>query len=207
MRKALLALALAGTAGCNFYYNEVPSPDDLMHAIPWFDHMIASKAVHPYASDSVPRYTPLGTVPYGDDEADWGVVGGSPAMPLYGFDTLKLHLAMRPTGAATAGSSVPGVVRTGEELFVTYCAVCHGPSGNGQGTVKVGAPPLTTASVAGRSDTYLYSIIRYGRNLMPPYGDKIVRRDERWLVVDYVRSLQGAVAAPADTTPAAGGTN
>ncbi len=213
MRKVLLALVLTATGGCNFYYNEVPSPDDLMHAVPWFDHMIASKAVHPYASDSMPRYTPAGTVPYGDDEPDWGTPNLAGAMPLYGFDTLKAAAVTRPTGMRSAGSSVPGVVRTGEELFVTYCSVCHGPAGNGQGTVRVGAPPLNTAVVAGRSDGYLYSVVRYGRNLMPPYGDKIVRRDERWLVVDYVRSLQGTaapVAPPAASpaaTPPAGGTN
>ncbi len=101
-------------------------------------------------------------------------------------------------------------MRSGEELFITYCSVCHGPAGNGQGTVRMGAPALNTAVVAGRSDGYLYSVVRYGRNLMPPYGDKIVRRDERWRVVDYVRSLQGAVTTapvPAAPVPAAGGSN
>ena len=32
---------LAG--GCDFWYNRVPSPDDLWHVIPWFDHMIRAK--------------------------------------------------------------------------------------------------------------------------------------------------------------------
>lgn len=208
MRKILLAALLAGTGGCNWYYNEVPSPDALMHAIPWFDHMIASKAVHPYMTDSVPRETPAGTVPFGDVEGDWNNANMTGAMALYGFDVDRANALVRPantdsTGAA--GSSVPAVVRSGEELFNTYCMVCHGPAGNGQGAVRMGAPPLNTAVVAGRSDGYVYSVIRYGRNLMPPYGDKIVRRDERWRVVDYVRSLQGAVVtAP---VPAAGGSN
>lgn len=208
MRKILLAALLAGTGSCNWYYNEVPSPDALMHAIPWFDHMIASKAVHPYMSDSVPRVTPAGTVPLGDTEGDWNAANMTGAMALYGFDVDRANALVRPTNtdsAGTAGSSVPAVVRSGEELFTTYCMVCHGPAGSGQGTVRMGAPPLNTAVVAGRSDGYIYSVIRYGRNLMPPYGDKIVRRDERWRVVDYVRSMQSAVVtAPA---PAAGGTN
>ena len=204
-RKLLLAAVLAGVGGCNWYYNEVPSPDDLMHAIPWFDHMIASKAVHPYMSASVPRTTPAGTVPIGDLEGDWNMSNLTGAMPIYGFDVARADALVRPVGAAAAGASVPGVVRTGEELFDTYCAVCHGPAGNGQGAVRMGAPALTTPLVAGRSDGYLYSVVRYGRNYMPQYGDKIVRRDERWLVVDYVRSLQagGAAAVP----PAAGGPN
>ena len=35
----LVALTLL-SGGCDFWYNRVPSPDDLWHVIPWFDHMI-----------------------------------------------------------------------------------------------------------------------------------------------------------------------
>ena len=58
----LLGLTL-GTAGCETWYNRVPSPDDLMHAIPWFDHMIAQKSIHPYQRADIPGYTPAGSVP------------------------------------------------------------------------------------------------------------------------------------------------
>ena len=39
----------------------------------------------------------------------------------------------------------------------------------------MGAPSLLTARARGYSDGYLYSIMRYGRGVMPRYGDKIVR--------------------------------
>src|SRR5690606_10738286 len=84
--KAKLALAalVLGTSGCNFWYDEVPSPDDLMHAVPWFDHMILSKAVHPYQRADIPRNTPPGIVPVGGAEADWeaGNPTGNP-FPVY----------------------------------------------------------------------------------------------------------------------------
>jgi mono/diheme cytochrome c family protein len=82
--------------------------------------------------------------------------------------------------------------------------MCHGDKGAQGGTVTnyIGAPSLMTPSARGWSDGYLYSIIRYGRGVMPQYGDKIVRRDERWAVVDYVRSLQAASPLPA--APAGG---
>ena len=48
---AALALALSG---CNWYYDKLPSPDDLMKAIPWFDHMVRSPAVHPYKRADLP---------------------------------------------------------------------------------------------------------------------------------------------------------
>jgi hypothetical protein len=69
-RLALAALVLAA-AGCDTYYYKVPSPDDLLRAIPWFDHMVRAKYIHPYSRGDVPRQTVEGTVPVGGEEADW----------------------------------------------------------------------------------------------------------------------------------------
>jgi mono/diheme cytochrome c family protein len=182
--KLLLAALLVGTSGCNFWYNEVPSPDDLMHVVPWFDHMILSKAVHPYQRADIPRNTPAGIVPVGGAEAEWGT--GDPLarpMPRYGFDAAVANTITRPADLAAVA---PG---RGEELYGIYCSVCHGPTGGGNGSVQVGAPPIATDRVAGFTDGYVYSYIRYGGPLMPRYGDKIVRIEDRWAVVDYVRSL------------------
>jgi len=60
---------------------------------------------------------------------------------------------------------------------------------------------LLTAQARAYKDGYIYSMLRYGRNRMPQYGDKIVRPDERWAVVDYVRSLQAK--APVTAAPGA----
>ena len=95
MRKLLFAALLLGLGGCNFWYNEVPSPDLLMHKIPWFDHMIKSKAVHPYESATVPRRTPAGTIPVGGGEADWHV--GDLVLSAYVFDTVYANHLVRPT--------------------------------------------------------------------------------------------------------------
>lgn len=197
MRKTMSALVLLALGGCNWWYNEVPSPDDLMHAVPWFDHMILSKGVHPYQRFDIPRNTPAGVVPMGGGERDWRVGDPSAAFPVYGFDVAVANALQHPTTPARPGA------RSGEELFGTYCAMCHGFQGAGDGTVTPynGAPSILTATARGWSDGYLYSIIRYGRAGMPQYGDKIVRPDERWAVVDYVRSLQAKSPLP---TPAGG---
>lgn len=191
IRKAFTAVLLLGLGGCNFYYNEVPSPDDLMHVIPWFDHMILSKAVHPYQHADIPRRTPAGVVPVGGGEADWQLGNPSdPGFPVYWFDTVYAKTVMHPT-------TPPGPeARSGEELFQIYCTPCHGSSGDGAGKVSIGALSLLTEKARKLSDGYLYSMIRYGRGNMPRYGDKIVRRDERWLVVDYVRELQRKSPVP-----------
>ncbi len=194
MRRLLLAAMLLGVGGCHTWYNDVPSPDDLMHVIPWFDHMIVSKAVHPYQRADIPRTTPPGVVPVGGGEANWQRGNPSdPTFPQYGFDTLYAKTVTRPTTPSGPAA------RSGAEVYQIYCALCHGATGAGEGPVAphVGAPSIVTPKAIALDDGTIYSLIRYGRANMPRYGDKIVRIDERWLVVDYVRELQRNAAGAA----------
>ena len=93
-------------------------------------------------------------------------------------------------------------------VYNNQCAVCHGAQGAGDGSV-IGAgrfptaPSLVAGTAPGRSDGYLYAVIRVGRGLMPAYGDRIGHED-RWAVVHYVRQLQGT-PAPATAPAAAAG--
>jgi mono/diheme cytochrome c family protein len=193
MRPKLAALVVAtaalGAGGCDVYYHRLPSPDDLMHAVPWFNAMIRQPAVFPYQRADVPRHTVPGTVPIGGAEGDWLAewsVGNTATA-----DRLANPLAGVPASAR------------GDTLYHTFCAVCHGMAGAGDGPVgpRVAAPSLLTERARGYTDGYLYSIIRYGRGVMPRYGDKVRGRD-RWEVVNYVRRLQ---SPPADTVAAAPG--
>jgi mono/diheme cytochrome c family protein len=177
-RFGALALALC-LSGCQTWYNDIPSPDDLMHVIPWFDAMIKQRSVHPYERADIPRNTIDGTVPITGSEGDWFAAWstGNTATA----DRLVNPLAGRGASAA------------GDTLFHTYCSVCHGPAGAGDGLVgrKMGAPSLLTDKAKGYTDGYLYSIVRYGRGIMPRYGDK-VRGTARWEIVNYLRRLQAA---------------
>lgn len=84
----------------------------------------------------------------------------------------------------------------GEEMYERFCIVCHGPDGAGTtGYIfevhpAMAAHSLTAESALGRSDGYIYGMIRVGRVLMPAYGHQIAHYD-RWHVVNYVRQLQG----------------
>ncbi|MFI5209852.1 MAG: c-type cytochrome, partial [Gemmatimonadales bacterium] len=93
----------------------------------------------------------------------------------------------------------------GDTLYHTFCSPCHGNVGQGFGLVgvKMGALPLISDRARAFTDGYLYSYVRYGGPVMPPYGDKI-RGLSRWEVVNYVRQLQAPPAAPpaASATPA-----
>lgn len=193
-RRATLVLLLTlGVGGCQFYYDKVPSPDDLMHIVPWFDAMIGSPSVHPYESADVPRYTVPGTVPVTGGEADYEANWRAAR-------TAEADALVNPTDRS--------VTAIGDTMYQTYCATCHGTQGAGDGLVgrRMGAPSLLTERARAFSDGYLYSIIRYGRGVMPRYGDKIFNPTLRWEVVNYLRMLQAQGTAAPAAAPAQGAT-
>ena len=189
--------------GCDFYYHRIPSPDDLWYIIPWFDHMIHARYIRPYETDSVPRYTPEGSVPVTGSEPDWSAewISGKSTTA----DAQRNPLVAGGQ-ARLAGPAVPVIPRdmaaAGDTLYHTYCSVCHGPSGNADGTVsrQMAAPSLLTGRARSYSDGYIYSIIRYGRGVMPRYGDKVYLPSDRWAIVSHVRKLQART--PAGPEPA-----
>ncbi|HZI89860.1 MAG TPA: cytochrome c [Candidatus Polarisedimenticolia bacterium] len=117
------------------------------------------------------------------------------------------------------------VLGRGQRVFNTYCIVCHGPKGDGQGYIvpKFPMPPsLLSAKVSEWPDGRIFHIITRGQNLMPSYATQVLPED-RWAVIHYVRALEraahptaadlraagmspdSAAAMPADSSAAAGG--
>ena len=98
------------------------------------------------------------------------------------------------------------VMARGRERFGISCAICHGPTADGNGvTKKFGmaiVANLHDRRIVEMSDGELFSVITHGRNNMGPYGDKLTPED-RWAVIYYLRSLQLArLGYPEDLTPA-----
>ena len=152
------------------------NPDDVVHKIGWFQTMRHQRNIKPYAHPIAPVD---GTVP---------VTGGE--LPVTQENANRL---VNPR-TRTAES-----MNRGKWVYETYCLVCHGESGRGDGPVSVagggpfpGVRSLVTDTLSRKSDGYIYGTIvdavRMGR-LMPHYGDK-VRGTDRWDLVNYVRSLQ-----------------
>jgi mono/diheme cytochrome c family protein len=121
---------------------------------------------------------PLGTVPSG-----WPIFAFGPG----------------PDEAARAGREIknpllptePNAVR-GSKLFATYCQVCHGPKGMGDGPIigRFPQPPSLIAEHArGLLDGQIFHIISYGQGIMPSHGAQILPID-RWRIVFHVRTLQ-----------------
>jgi mono/diheme cytochrome c family protein len=204
-RTAALALLGLLCGACDFYYYTIPSPDDLWRIIPWFDQMIDARYIRPYETQRVPRNTPEGSVPVTESELDFAAewISGNASTA----NALRNPLATG-AGGVEAGPNVPVIPRNieaaGDTLYQNFCTVCHGPTGNADGPLsrQMAAPSLLTARARAYSDGYIYGIIRYGRGVMPRYGDKVYAPMERWAIVNHVRKLQARYPAP----PAAPGT-
>ncbi len=82
----------------------------------------------------------------------------------------------------------------GRNSYIIECARCHGETGKGDGpaAVKLGKvipPDLTKDKVQSQSDGELYWKISEGRRPMP-YKEKALTDDQRWDVINYLRSLK-----------------
>ncbi len=81
----------------------------------------------------------------------------------------------------------------GRHLYETFCQVCHGPAGDGDGPV-IGAfpnpPSLLADHARSMPDGQLRHVISRGQGIMVSYASQ-VRPEDRWLLVLYLRKLQG----------------
>jgi len=180
-RRVLLALAVAcSAAGCT-------PVDRAVGAVPWFTTMRDQVAVRPFEpipgdTGKAPRFLPPeGSIP---------VRGHEDSLDIYGAGLRTVDAMVNPIPVNDRDYAIA----RGRRVYDTYCMVCHGLQGQGNGPVagRLGyVPDLTQDMTVQRSDGYLYALIRHGRGIMPRYGDKIRDPRDRWNVVTYVRYLQG----------------
>ena len=174
----LPVLVVISASGCTRdQWQRFPSPDDVVATVPWFSTMHRGLAVQPYAA---PMREPVaGTVP---------ITGGM--LPLHVENDADLPAINRLSNPAANTSES---LNRGKELWGIYCLPCHGVEGRGDVPIapKFMRPPdFTAPHPTPMSEGYVYTMIRYGRGIMPPYGDK-VRGLDRWHLVNYVMLLRG----------------
>lgn len=193
IRPLVCALALVMIAGCK--------PVDDAMVVVFGRSMRSQRSFDPY-ENTLPA--PEGSVAFsaGNLTAAQGEVNvGQPE----GVDIppfTQLDLGVPGVGGPAIQSLVnptdpsdPVSLARGEQLYMRWCVVCHGPTGVGTGAYIAAFHPVLPAynlsgpQVAGYSDAYIYAMIRVGRGLMPEYGSRVTHID-RWNIVNYVRQLQ-----------------
>jgi disulfide bond formation protein DsbB len=100
--------------------------------------------------------------------------------------------------AAAAPSALMGDPATGQSLFMSTCAACHGP--DGRGVPGLGKNLVESEFVTDKNDQELIEFIKTGRNAadplnttgvtMPPKGGRASLTDEDlYHIVAYLRSI------------------
>ena len=88
------------------------------------------------------------------------------------------------------------ILAEGQGHYAVYCQVCHGPAGEGAGSISVvnggpfgGIPNYFGAAYMTMPEGKMFHSVHYGKNDMGSYASQLTK-DERWKVVAYVKSLQ-----------------
>lgn len=131
-------------------------------------------------------------------------------------DAMPTHIAEADTATAkglqnpfTALASNGTMMKEAERVYLVNCGVCHGTALDGNGPLWKGsdgpypaAPrPLNGDYAKALTDGSIFHTITYGKGQMGSYASQL-RPEQRWMVINYIRSKQGG--GKADSTAAAG---
>lgn len=156
---------------------------------------------------SAPRGKVAGTVPRGMTANYYGAAGAARGAMLngeapfyYGNSEAERTRCSNEITANPLPITKIGLAAA-KPLYETFCGICHGNKGNGQGylvseenpNAKYGAQPANFLKdeFVGASEGRLYYAIMHGKNVMGGYADKL-SWEERWQVLHYIRSMQAA---------------
>jgi mono/diheme cytochrome c family protein len=97
-------------------------------------------------------------------------------------------------------------MKEAERLFNINCAICHGAKMDAQGPLATGGKVpavanLTLAQYVQMPEGTMFHSITYGKGNMGSYASQL-SREQRWMVIQYVKHHQGGGNAAA-ATPAA----
>ena len=94
-------------------------------------------------------------------------------------------------------------------LYNINCAICHGAKLDAQGPLATGGKVpavanLTVDQYVNMAEGTMFHSITYGKGNMGSYASQLTRK-QRWMVVQYVKSVQLGKKVPADSTKTGAG--
>ena len=136
-------------------------------------------------------------------------------------DAMPTHITEADTAGSkslqnpfTAVASNAVVMKESERVYLVNCGVCHGTALDGNGPLWKGgdgpypaAPrPLNGDYAKALTDGSIYHTITFGKGQMGSYASQL-RPEQRWMVINYIRSKQGGSKADSTASAAATGAN
>jgi mono/diheme cytochrome c family protein len=79
-------------------------------------------------------------------------------------------------------------IAAGKAEFEKSCKNCHGATGKGVGKMA-GISNFTSKEFKSQSDGAIYFKINTGKGIMPKFKTKIKADNDRWNLVNYIRTL------------------
>lgn len=115
---------------------------------------------------------------------------------LYSFTTFIQDEWIVPDKYETMKNPIPASqdAALGKSLYNKHCKSCHGNEGYGDGPkseeMEGDLGDFSTAEFQEQSDGALFYKTTVGRLDMPGYEKKMPDDNDRWLIVNYMRTLQ-----------------
>ena len=85
-------------------------------------------------------------------------------------------------------------ISEGKALYSTHCKSCHGAKGMGDGNkaaqLKTEPGDFSSSGFQAQSDGAIFYKTSDGRDDMPSFKKKVPDADERWSIVNYMRTLK-----------------
>lgn len=119
----------------------------------------------------------------------------------------EVRLGLRPEGgfAENPFTFAEGELLRGKALYRSFCAICHGLGGEGDGRViPLGVPKPRSyhdPAVKAMPEGYFYFAATNGFGRMLSYKSRIPER-ERWLIAHYIKRCLLEEACPLEVTNA-----
>jgi len=123
-------------------------------------------------------------------------------LPIRSFADTPQEEWKAPARAARKKNPIPAEeksIATGKAIYTAQCLSCHGPAGHGDGPAAKDLNPkprnLSDPKIQEQSDGSIFWKLTEGRKPMPTF-DKLISEDDRWHVINYVRTLKGKEVKP-----------
>ena len=120
---------------------------------------------------------------------------GIVSMLCYSFTTMVQEEWVVPEKYVTMKNPTdPSVDKAiGKSLYSQHCKSCHGKEGYGDGPkakdVEGDLGDFSSAEYQAQTDGELFYKSSFGREDMPEYTKKMPNDEDRWLIVNYMRTL------------------
>lgn len=115
--------------------------------------------------------------------------------------TVLSEQQVKPWSVPEAGKKVKSAVPTspasiaeGKTLWNTHCKSCHGAKGLGDGSkaaqLKTEPGDFSKATFQSQTDGTIFYKLSEGREDMPSFKKKLPDAEERWALVNFIRTLK-----------------